>query len=77
MIPLMIKAAKIMDDIFWMEAYGDKSALLDSISDLRYREFAAINYGPWDRLDGNKPFMDGVMPKAAGAGFYPKYNTKH
>ena len=76
MIPLMIKAAKIMDDIFWMEAYGDKSALLDSISDLRYREFAAINYGPWDRLDGNKPFMDGVMPKAAGAGFYPKDITK-
>ena len=25
MIPLLIEAAKIMDEIFWIEAYGDKN----------------------------------------------------
>ncbi|MDH5262135.1 MAG: Zn-dependent hydrolase, partial [Gammaproteobacteria bacterium] len=28
-------------------------------------------YGPWDRLDGNKPFIDGVGAKPPGANFYP------
>ena len=27
MIPLLIKAADIMDDIFWTEAYGNKDSL--------------------------------------------------
>ena len=31
MIPLLIEAARLMDDIFWMEAWGDKNALLDSL----------------------------------------------
>jgi len=35
-----------------------------------------INYGPWDRLDGNIPFIDGVGSKPTGANFYPKDMTK-
>ena len=27
--------------------------------------------GPWDRLDENRPFVEGVGDKPAGAGFYP------
>ena len=42
------------------QAYGDKDALLGSIADDDLRRFAEINYGPWDRLDGNAPFIDGV-----------------
>ncbi|MEE2826189.1 MAG: Zn-dependent hydrolase, partial [Planctomycetota bacterium] len=34
-------------------------------------EFAEINYGPWNRLDGNKPFVDGFQSKPAGANLYP------
>lgn len=71
MIPLLIEIAKIMDEIFWKEAFGNKSALLDSLKDLRYREFAALNYGPWDRLDGDKPFLPGIGNKSAGANYYP------
>lgn len=71
MIPLLIEIAKIMDEIFWKEAYGNKSALLDSLKDLRYREFATLNYGPWDRLDGDKPFLPGIGAKSAGANYYP------
>ena len=53
MIGLLIDASKIMDDLFWKQAYGDKQALLNSISDPQTRNFADINYGPWDRLDGD------------------------
>ena len=76
MIPLLIEAAKIMDECFWHEAYGNKSALLDSIEDAAVRQFAAINYGPWDRLDGNRSFLSGVGPKPPGANFYPADMTK-
>ena len=54
MIPLLIEAAKIMNECFWYEAYGDRKATdSDSISDPQLRRFAEINYGPWDRLNGN------------------------
>ncbi len=71
MIPLLIEAAKIMDDIFWIEAYGDKKALLDSLKEDAEKQLALINYGPWDRLNNNKPFITGKGPKPAGANFYP------
>jgi hypothetical protein len=70
-IPKLIEAAKVMDELFWMQAYGDKSQLLDTISDEKVKQFAIINYGPWDRLDGNKPFIDGAGEKPKGATFYP------
>src|SRR5699024_8615868 len=34
------------------------------------------NYGPWDRLDNNRPFVDGVGSKPLGANFYPADMTK-
>ncbi|MEZ4793108.1 MAG: hypothetical protein R2783_06505 [Gelidibacter sp.] len=76
MIPILIKAADKMNDLFWYEAYGDKNELLNSITDADTKQFAIINYGPWDRLDGNKPFVEGVGPKPAGANFYPTDMTK-
>lgn len=60
MLAHFIKAAQIMDDLFWEQAYGDKAALLASIQDSAARALVEINYGPWDRMDDNKPFIDGV-----------------
>ncbi len=71
MIPLLIDASRAMDDMYWMQAYGDRDALLATVSDPALREFAEINYGPWDRLNGNAPFVDGAGAKPAGATFYP------
>lgn len=71
MIPILIEASKIMDDLFWKEAYGDKDALLTSIEDPASRRFAEINYGPWDRLGDNAPFIDGAGEKPLGATYYP------
>jgi hypothetical protein len=76
MIPILIEAGKIMEELFWYEAYGDKEELLSSIEDQKVKDFAKINFGPWDRLDGNAPFIDGVGPKPEGANFYPKDMTK-
>jgi len=76
MIPLLIEAAQAMDDAFWLQAYGDKQALLASIDDPDLRRFLEINYGPWDRLADGEPFLDGVGPKARGANFYPPDMTR-
>ena len=76
MIGLLIDASTIMDNLFWQQAYGDRNALLNSISDPDARKFADINYGPWDRLDGDKPFISQFGEKPLGSGFYPKGMTK-
>jgi hypothetical protein len=76
MIPILIEAAGIMDDIFWSETYGNKGRLFDSISDPATARFAEINYGPWERLNEDRPFVKGVGPKPAGAQFYPVDMTK-
>jgi len=73
MLVLLIEASRIMDDLFWRQSFGDDYATwLDSIEDPRTRRFAELNYGPWDALDDEKPFMDGFGPKPPGARFYPE-----
>lgn len=77
MIALLIDASQIMDDLFWRQSFGDDyEAWLDSIADERTRRFAELNYGPWDALDDDKPFMDGFGPKPLGAQFYPEDMSK-
>ncbi len=76
MIPLLIDAARVMDDLFWQQAFGDKQVLLGKVTDPDMRRYVEINYGPWDRLDGNRPFVPGFGPKPPGANFYPSDMTK-
>lgn len=77
MVALLIDASKIMDDLFWQQAFSqDKKTFLASIKDEKVRRFAEINYGPWDRLDGDKVFLTENDAKAHGAEFYPSNMTK-
>jgi len=77
MLALLIDASKIMDDLFWQQAFSkDKKTFLASIENEKVRRFAEINYGPWDRLDGDKAFLTQSDAKAHGAEFYPKDMTK-
>lgn len=77
MIGLLIDASKVMDELFWVQAYpGDKQELLAAIDDPKVKQFVEINYGPWDRLNSNAPFLTGVDAKPAGANFYPADMTK-
>lgn len=77
MLPLLVKAADKMNALFWFEAYGDKEALMDKIPDEDTKKFVEINYGPWDRLNGNKPFVEGIGEKPLGANYYPVDMTKN
>lgn len=76
MIPHLIEAAKIMDTLFWLQSYSHPDTFLNQIEDEKVRQFASINYGPWDRLDNMEPFLEGVGEKPLGANFYPKDMTK-
>jgi hypothetical protein len=77
MLGLFIDAADVMDGLFWKQAYGDREALLKSLAgDADAQRFAKMNYGPWDRLADNAPFVPGAGAKPAGAQFYPHDMTK-
>lgn len=77
MLVLLIEASQIMDDLFWRQAYGDDyQQWLASIGVDEERRFAELNYGPWDRLNDEAPFMEGVGEKPLGARFYPEDMTK-
>jgi len=71
-----INAAERINDIYWQQAYGDPKPLLDGIGDPDLKRLVQINFGPWDRIDGNAPFIAGVGPKPPGAQFYPADMTK-
>ncbi len=76
MIPLLIDVAQIIDDIFWTQASGEKSDVLLGITDEATKQYTIVNYGPWDRMRANEPFISGTLPKPAGACFYPIDMTK-
>ncbi|QCZ94554.1 dipeptidyl-peptidase 3 family protein [Salinimonas iocasae] len=77
MVGLLIDASEIMDDLFWQQAFGgEKSAFLNRLNDDETVHFARINYGPWDRLNGDAAFLSGVDSKPEGAQFYPEDMTK-
>ncbi|WP_276499236.1 dipeptidyl-peptidase 3 family protein [Pontibacter litorisediminis] len=76
MIPLLIEASDIMNKLFWYEAYGKRDSLLTALDSEAAQKYVQINYGPWDRLDNNEPFIPGVGPKPDGANFYPTDMTK-
>ncbi|WP_417435714.1 dipeptidyl-peptidase 3 family protein [Idiomarina abyssalis] len=76
MVSLLIDASEIMDNLFWRQAFpGNKESLLSSVEG-DVRDFTAINYGPWDRLNNNKPFLTGFEEKPEGANFYPADMSK-
>ena len=77
MLPILIRAAQVMDDLFWQQAYGSKDSLLAALPNDIQRAYALINYGPWERLNGNAPWAKDIAgAKPLGANFYPHEMTK-
>jgi hypothetical protein len=76
MISVMIDIADIMNELFWEQTFGNKKELFDSIKSEPLKQYALINYGPWDHLDGNKAFIAKYGEKPLGANFYPVDMTK-
>lgn len=71
MLPLLFEAASLMEKIFWKQAFGDKDLLLSGTDNPDLLKFLKINYGPWERLNNNEPFLAGFGEKPRGAQFYP------
>lgn len=67
----LIDAAEIVNDIFWDQTYGNKDSLFAMLKSDDEKKYANINYGPWDRLSDNEPFIDNYSRKPLGANFYP------
>jgi hypothetical protein len=76
MLSLLIDAADIMEELFWMQAVGNKYEFIETLSDTHEKKYAKINYGPWDRLNADKAFIAGYGEKPAGAKYYPEDITK-
>lgn len=76
MVALLIAAADTMNAIWWQQSVANKEALVARIDDAATRELFEINYGPWDRLNDDHAFVEGVGPRPPGAQFYPADMTK-
>lgn len=71
-------AAKLMDDIFLIQVSEDNPGLREKLQkkgDADYLRFFKINFGPWDRIEGDKPVLTDA-PKPLGANFYPLDMTR-
>lgn len=71
MLKLLFQAADLMDEIFWMENVETEDAFMLGINNEKDRQYALINYGPWDEMNNLAPFIKGYGDKPAGAQFYP------
>ena len=77
----LVMAAKAIDNIFWRQASHVGLQVLQDFEAAGHPaapdfvRYLHINFGPYDRLDENKPFI-GTDPKPLGAGFYPPDMTK-
>ncbi len=81
----LIDAARVMDALFLRQVWAGNEAMLLELAQQaampvgpRASRTAAtrlhcflINKGPWDRLDGNAPFIPGAPPKPDSGNFYP------
>jgi hypothetical protein len=77
----LIAAGRVMDEIFLRQVWTGNPELRDLVAAYdgpdaaAVREFFDVNFGPWDRLAENEPWLS-TWPKPAGAGFYPPELTK-
>jgi hypothetical protein len=77
MIAKLVQAADIMNELTWKQSWdGDRAALLAQAPDDATRELVNVNFGPWDRLNEDTPFIAGIKPRPPGGPFYPVDMTK-
>ena len=77
LVKIFIEIGKVMDDIYWDEYFGYANRdAIDTLCDPAMRAFARIQYGAWDRLSEEKPFLPGYGERPAGCNFYPQDMTR-
>ena len=76
LVDIFIQIGEVMDDIYWDEYFGYANRdAIDTLCDPAMRAFARIQYGAWDRLDSERPFLPGFGERPAGCNFYPQDMT--
>ena len=76
LVGVFIEIADVMDDLYWDQYFGPENRkVLDTLSDPAVKAFAMIQYGAWDRLGEEKPFIPGFGERPAGCNFYPQDMT--
>jgi hypothetical protein len=72
----LVIAARLMDEIFLRQVWAGNPDLRARLAGVEgpgadaARQYFAVNFGPWDRLDEMAPFL-GDRPHPPGAGYYP------
>ncbi|MBL7074299.1 peptidase [candidate division KSB1 bacterium] len=80
-IDKLVEAAQVMDELFLRQVYSENLNIRETLraskdpSNSLYLEYFTIMFGPFDRLDEDKPFI-GTTPEPAGANYYPEDMTK-
>ena len=73
-VAIFREAADIMDGLFWKQTFGDKTRI-EALPEGYAKDYAMINYGAWDHLDNNSPFLEGYGQKPLGCQYYPQDMT--
>jgi len=76
MLALLVQACDVMNSLYWQQTWPERDALLAKAGDADTRRLVELNYGPWDRLHDDAPFVDGVGVRPPGLNFYPASMTK-
>ncbi len=80
-LDLLVEASSRLNEIALRQAWAGNPDLARQLAKLKGPHAAAarayfdINHGPWDRLDGMKPFL-GDLPHPEGEGYYPEDMTR-
>ncbi len=78
----LVQAARLMDEIFLRQVYHknvDIRAALQGGTNPDYpilKAYFDVNFGPFDRLEGDSPFINTGEAKPAGANYYPPDMTR-
>ncbi|KAI8065927.1 MutT/NUDIX family protein [Gongronella butleri] len=75
----LVKAAKVVDDIWYRQIWSGATALREKINqgkDEELKELFDVYKGPWAGDDHEYPFVPGVPERPAGANYYPEDMTK-
>lgn len=77
MITLLVQASEVMNDLYWQQSWdGDRMALLERAPDAATADLIALNFGPWDRLNGDAQLLPDIGARPPGGPFYPTDMTK-
>ncbi|NIV98088.1 peptidase [Candidatus Saccharibacteria bacterium] len=78
----LVEASKLMDEIFLRQVYKNNVAIREALQrgdNLDYdvlQDYFEINFGPFDRLEGDEPFINLKQEKPEGANYYPVDMTR-